>query len=295
MAKQVYKRVFGRLLLLVLVGLLPFVASVQATVRADVGTRVVHQLDSRLMGRKMPYEVIRPAGYESGKEKFPAVYLLHGLTGHSNDWLDKSKLMEYALAYRYVIVMPEGDNGWYSDSPVAKNGKYESYIVEELIPEVEKLYRVKRTRDSRAIAGLSMGGYGALKFGLKYPEKFVLAGSFSGALRAVEWDENTFPAFRVLGESVNSAFGAKGSPSRESNDIFKIASGVTPAQISSLPFLYIDCGTEDGLIVQNREFTDVLMKNKVAHEFRQLPGRHDWPYWDSQVQEFLLLSRRFLK
>ena len=104
------------------------------------------KLDSKLMNRQMPYRVILPVGYEVNKgEKFPVVYLLHGLTGHFNDWTDKTKIVEYAKNYNYIIVMPEGDNGWYSDSVTVENDKYESYIIQESIPEIEKKFRALQT------------------------------------------------------------------------------------------------------------------------------------------------------
>ena len=148
-------------------------------------TLETYKLNSKLMAREMPYRVIFPTIYNAEKDKrFPTIYLLHGLTGHFDNWADKSKLTDYLKNYNYIIVMPEGDNGWYTDSSSAANDKYESYIVQELIPEIDKKYRTISDREHRAVAGLSMGGYGSIKFGLKYPEKFALVGSFSGALQA---------------------------------------------------------------------------------------------------------------
>lgn len=269
-----------------------FVSSGQS---AETSSLTKHELDSRLMARKMPYEVLTPTSYGSGDRTYPVLYLLHGLTGKYSNWAQRSKLKSHARAYEFIIVMPEGNNGWYTDSPVVKNDRYEGYIVEELIPEIEKKFRVNKNREGRAIAGLSMGGYGALKFGLRFPDKFVVAGSFSGALRAVEWDENTFPVFKVLGTSVNSAFGKVGSPTREQHNIYSIVKGLDKKQITALPFLYLDCGTEDGLVMQNKDFVDILMSKKIPHEYRQLPGKHDWNYWDRQIQEFLDLAGKFLK
>ena len=249
------------------------------------------ELDSKLMGRKMPYRVILPVTY-SGQpdEKFPVIYLLHGLTGHFNNWTDLTKLYAYAQSYKAIIVTPEGDNGWYSDSFSNANDKYESYIVQELIPEIDKKFRTLSTRDKRAIAGLSMGGYGALKFGLKYPEKFILAGSFSGALGAASFSEKTSGA---IGKSIDLIYGPLDGETRKANDIFGIVKGLTPEKIKALPFLYVDCGTEDFLFQNNRDFIALLVDKKIPHEFRQLPGAHNWQYWDKQVQEILLLAERY--
>ena len=128
------------------------------------------KLESKLMMRQMPYRVILPKGYDPQKTtKYPVIYLLHGLTGHYNNWTENTKIMEYLKPYKFIVVNVEGNNGWYTNSGSVLNDKYENYIVEELIPEIDKSF-TKASRDYRIIAGLSMGGYGSLKFGIKYPE-----------------------------------------------------------------------------------------------------------------------------
>lgn len=253
------------------------------------------RLDSKLMSREMPYRVILPAGYSAQKLREPGysvIYLLHGLTGHFDNWIDRTKLAQYAAAYKFIIVTPEGDNGWYTDSVSVPTDKYESYIIKELIPEIDKNFRTVADRDHRAIAGLSMGGYGSLKFGMKYPEMFSLAGSFSGALGAASYSEKTVGA---IGKAIDLIYGPLDSDTRKTNDIFKIAKDITPDKIKSLPFLYVDCGTEDFLFQNNRDFVQLLIERKFPHEFRQLPGGHNWRYWDEQVREFLELSEKHLK
>lgn len=248
------------------------------------------RLDSKLMARQMPYRVILPLSYEKAKEKrYAVIYLLHGLTGHYNNWTDKTKLNEYAANYEFIIVTPEGDNGWYSDSLTNPNDKYESYIVQELIPEVDKKFRTVSERTHRFIAGLSMGGYGAIKFGLKYPEKFALVGSFSGALGAASLNEKNAGN---IGKNIDAILGDEKSENRRANDIFQIIREISDEKKKSLPFIYFDCGTEDFLFQNNIDFAALLVEKKVPHEYRQLPGRHDWVFWDSQVQEFLRLAYR---
>jgi len=253
------------------------------------------QLDSKLMTRKMPYRVILPANYASEKVSYPVVYLLHGLTGHFDNWADRTKLNEYAKNYNYIIVMPEGNNGWYSDSANVPADKYESYIIQELIPEIERKFRAKTERGNRAIAGLSMGGYGAVKFGFKYPQMFALVGSFSGALGAASLTEKEVGTKGTIAESINGVFGSSDNANRPANDVFKMAREASADKIKSLPFIYQDCGTEDFLYKNNRDFADLLQEKKIPHEFREAPGGHDWKFWNSQVKEFLELSERFLK
>ena len=249
------------------------------------------------MAREMPYRVILPVNYNNSNEKtfYRVVYLLHGLTGHFDNWADKTKLVEYAAKYNYIIVMPEGNNGLYTDTANAPNDRYETYISQELIPEIDKKFRTVADRKHRAVAGLSMGAYGAIKFGLKYPEMFALVGSFSGALGAASWTEKELGAKGFIAESIMSVYGAADSETRRQNDIFKFIREMPADKIKNLPFIYFDCGTEDFLIQNNRDFAALLLEKKVRHEFRQLPGAHDWKFWDAQVQEFLELSEKFIK
>src|SRR5205814_9500333 len=107
------------------------------------------QLDSKLMSRKMPYRIILPANYlnQNDTARYPVVFLLHGLTGHYDNWTEKTKVAEYAKKAGFIIVTPEGDNGWYTDSVSTANDKYESYIVKELVPEIDKNYRTLADRE----------------------------------------------------------------------------------------------------------------------------------------------------
>ena len=291
-----------RFLWLILVLSVPFSApaqtaakngAAQTTVSSKVAVQTL-KLNSKLMRREMPYRVVLPANYDTAQnERYAVVYLLHGLTGHFDNWTDKTELKNYAANYKYIVVTPEGNNGWYSDSAIAPNDKYESWIVRELVPEIDKNFRTIADRKHRAIAGLSMGGYGSLKFGLKYPEMFSLVGSFSGALQAASFSDKTLGSgWKTLTDSIMSVYGAEGSQTRKENDIYKLARELSADKMKMLPFLYFDCGTEDGLIASNREFAALLLEKKIPHEFRQLPGKHDWAFWNSQVQEILRLSDR---
>lgn len=262
------------------------------------------RLTSKLMGRDMPYRVVLPKGYNDGKgtsPRYPVVYLLHGLTGHYSNWTDRTKVAELALGHNFIIVTPEGDNGWYSDSVTTATNKYESYIVSELVPQIDARYRTLADREHRVIAGLSMGGYGSLKFGLKYPQLFSLVGSFSGALGATDFDRgiseseapNSF--FGIVRASLTAAFGPPGGEARKANDIFGIVRGMSTEQLKSLPYVYQSCGTEDPLIQNNRDFMALILEKKIPHEYRQHPGGHDWTFWDEQIREFLNVAEQRVK
>ena len=253
------------------------------------------RLESKLMGRSMPYRVILPNGYAEVKgssQRYAVIYLLHGLTGHYTNWTDKTKLAEYTADHTFIIVTPEGDNGWYTDSGSTPNDKYESYVMQELIPEIDAKFRTLADREHRVIAGLSMGGYGSIKFGLKYADKFSLVGSFSGALGAASFNGKNAGA---IGKGIDAIYGTDDSEIRKANDIFGLLKTMTPEQIKTLPFIYQSCGTGDFLADNNRSFHTLMVEKKVLYEFRERPGIHDWIFWDDQVREFLDVAERRLK
>lgn len=241
------------------------------------------RFQSKVVNTTLPYNVILPTDYDTSKTtRYPVLYLLHGLMGHYNDWMARTNIADYAAGYRIIIVMPEGNDSWYINA-------YETYILQELIPDVQQRYRTIEARYARAIAGLSMGGYGAIKFGLKSPATFVFAASMSGAFSAPRLPDKEIPdSWR---ESLKS-FGARDSQTRTGNDLFEILQKIPPARVTSLPYFYFDCGTEDSPLIfpSNRELAALMFEKKIAHEFRELPGDHSWAYWDQQVQEVLKIA-----
>jgi putative tributyrin esterase len=248
------------------------------------------QFKSELVGQVLPYDALLPAGYAESNKRYPVLYLLHGLFGRYDDWVTRTNLAEYAADYHLIIITPEGHDSWYTDGSSAPSAKYESYLVRELVSDVDTRFRTIKDRRARGIAGLSMGGYGALKYGLKYPDFFVFAASLSGALDpAVRSEDHPGFIWDILRPSINIVFGAVGSQTRKTNDLHQIARSLNASQVSSLPYLYLDCGLEDGFLTTNREFADILLTKKIPHQYRQLPGGHNWAYWDQQVREVLRL------
>jgi putative tributyrin esterase len=252
------------------------------------------QFRSKLINTTLPYSVALPEDYDiATTTRYPVLYLLHGLTGHYNDWFSRTNVADYAAQYRIIVVTPEGNDSWYIDSVTVPSEKYESYILNELIPDVQQRFRTIEAKYGRAIAGLSMGGYGAVKFGLKSPFTFAFVGSMSGAFgitrvndQGIEWE--------ALKKSLK-LFGSVGSDTRKQNDVFELIKQIPANRIPSLPFIYFDCGTEDsGVFPDNRELAALLLEKKIPHEYRELPGDHSWGYWDRQVQEVLKIAIRNL-
>lgn len=254
------------------------------------------QLQSKLVNATLPYNVVLPADYRASRTtRYPVLYLLHGLGGHYSDWLTRTNVADYAAQYRMIVVMPEGNDSWYVDGATGSNDRYESYILKELMPDVDKRYRTIQARYGRAIAGLSMGGYGAVKYGLKYPSTFAFAGSVSGAFGVTRYTEKEMGG--ASWEPFLKIFGPAGSETRKANDVFEITKALTSGRIASLPYFYFDCGTEDAAqhFNPNRELSQLFLERKIPHEYRELPGNHSWQYWDQQVKEVLRIASEKLR
>ncbi len=251
--------------------------------------------ESKLVGAKLPYIVVLPPGYANAAQRntrYPVIYLLHGLGGNPRNWLNFN-LTELAARNSFIFVAPDGRNGFYTDSATTPDDKFESYIMRELIPDVDRRFRTIARREARGVAGLSMGGYGALKFGVKYPTEFAFAGSMSGALAAASYTraEDLAPSFRSL---LVRIFGAADNKTKIENDLFRLVREAPAARREQLPFLYFDCGTEDFLIESNRLFMTALTAQKIPHEYRQLPGAHTRRYWTQQLPEMIDAATRVM-
>jgi putative tributyrin esterase len=237
---------------------------------------------SESLAREMRYRVILPAGYETSSERYPTLFLLHGLYGDFENWSTRTNLIRYAERFRLIISMPDAGDSWYANSATVPADKFENYIIKDFIGEIDSRFRTIRERRARAIAGLSMGGYGAVKFALQYPQLFTMAGGISAALNAPGDLDDQAADFRL---NLQKAFGPHGNPTREQNDVFARLALAEPAE---LPYIYLDCGTSDALFLfSNREFVARLQERKVPYEFHEMPGAHTWGFWDAAILRFL--------
>lgn len=242
---------------------------------------------SQSLGRQMKYRIVLPAGYDASARRYPVLYLLHGLTGGYLDWETKTRLVHHLRDYDLIVVMPDAGNSWYTNSAGDAADRYEDYVAKDLVQEVDNRFRSVNSRHARAIAGLSMGGYGALKLGLKYPATYAFAAGFSSAVnmpRRLDSNGNGNGKPSPLQESMLKIYGPPGGPGRAANDVMALAAKADPDR---MPYFYLDCGTEDGLLQGNRDFVAVLQRQKIAYEYRELPGAHNFTYWDQQLPEML--------
>ncbi|HXZ79155.1 MAG TPA: alpha/beta hydrolase-fold protein [Terriglobales bacterium] len=207
----------------------------------------------------------------------PVVYLLHGGGGGFRDWTNYSDAARFA-ELGLILVMPEGDSSYYTNSAEHPQDRYEDYIVRDLIADFESKLPAAIRRESRAIAGVSMGGFGAIKLALHHPDLFSFAGGLSSAL---DVPSRPFSIKRPLQWSQHrSIFGAWGSQRRRDNDPFVLARSADP---DGTPYLFLSCGEQEGLLATNRQFAALLAKRHFAFEFHAGPGGHDWNQWNQRL------------
>jgi putative tributyrin esterase len=241
-------------------------------------------VNSAALGRAMKYRVLLPDGYQASLRRYPVLYLLHGLGGNYQDWTGRSNLAEYTRTLPLIVVMPDGENGWYTNAADG-SAKFEDYLFTELPADVVQKFRTINSRYGRAIAGLSMGGYGALKTALKRPGAFAVVGAFSGAFEVTRQGRLERLIGAAESERIARIFGPPDSQTRKDNDVFTLAAAMKPP---AAPYIYIDCGIADNeLIAANREVVAALHKAGVAYEYHEVAGGHTWDYWDRQIRAFL--------
>ena len=238
---------------------------------------VLHDItfSSQALHRDMQYRVLMPE--RAVAQTVPVVYLLHGGGGSFRDWSNYSDAAQFA-SRGLVLVMPQGDNSYYTNAVLRPQDRYEDYIINDLPADVARRFPVRNDRQGQAIAGVSMGGFGAIKLALRHPDRFAFAGALSPALdvprRRFTW--------RRLSQSrhFREIFGPDDSDTRHGNDPFLMLPKTDPAKA---PFFYISCGRQEGLLAPNREFAALLDRYHLAHEFHAVPGGHDWNDWNAQL------------
>jgi putative tributyrin esterase len=231
---------------------------------------------SSSLGRQMTYRVIFPI-IVPDKQKIPVVYLLHGGGGDFREWSNDSDVAQLAEK-GLILVMPEGESSYYTNSVDRPKDRFEDYIVKDLISDVEARFPVDSTR--RAIVGVSMGGFGAIKLALKYPGLYAFVGALSPA---IDVPSRPFSLKRISQYRYHaSIFGAWGSATRRENDPFVLARRVDPSRV---PFMFTTCGEQEGLLPSNRQFAALLAERHFRFDFSPGPGGHNWNQWNRRLPD----------
>ena len=282
-------------------------AAVSAWAQADIQTVAFF---SESVERPTKYNIVLPRGYESSDRRYPVLYLLHGLSQNYQAW-SRQGVGFYAPLFDMIIVMPDAGNSWYvnwAQSDGGQKNDWEDHIVRDLIGHVDANYRTIARREGRAINGLSMGGYGGLALGLRHPDLFVSIGSHSGALEYASGHMERIrsgapprgrrrpPEQEARRRRPNPEIGIDGfssqverTPRGEPFVTLEDARRYDPFTLipevprDRLPHIYVDCGTEDGLIDAAKAFIQILLDHDIPFDFMQMPGGHNPGYWTQAI------------
>ena len=235
---------------------------------------------SESLGEARSFNILLPSDYENSSRRYPTLYLLHGYGDDHTAWSYMTNLSAYATMHEIIIVMPDGSKSWYVNSVGDPKARFEDFIVKDLVGYVDGHYRSIPLPRARAVAGLSMGGYGAAFLGLKDYKNFTAIGAFSGALSITK--DTSGGAFE---EAIRKTMGKLGSPEAADRDPFALVLKVPPAD---MPLIYIAVGGQDFLLKSNRDFVALLAEKQIPYEYREVSPRvHAWDFWDDQIRIFL--------
>ena len=206
--------------------------------------------------------------------------LLHGLTGTDTDWLFGGVAQEMAIQYNLAVFMPTAGNFFYLDRGYP-GGNYGSFVGEEFPAYIRSTFGYAQRREDTIIAGLSMGGYGAIHTALAYPETFSGCVALSSALRVHAIAQGKLDGVMPM-EMIRDVFGDPETlETSDRNPEVQIRS--LKAAGTALPKLYLACGTEDGLVAPNRDFHQFLTAEGVDHRYEEGPGVHNWTFWNEYL------------
>ena len=223
---------------------------------------------SAALATNVPIAVLAPPDHAISNRRYAVITLLHGLSDSFMCWLDYTNIRYYVANLRLIVVMPQCGRSFYINTVGGQ--RVEDFLVDDLPAFIDTQYSTIATRESRAIGGLSMGGYGALMLALRHRDMWKMAFSHSGAVGAPRWVEDP-PNIGV--------FGPLGNATRHDHDLLNLIQH----NPESAPLLHLDCGIEDFLVDENRMLHRALLEQKIPHIYREHPGGHSWRYCNENL------------
>ncbi|MDR1223310.1 MAG: esterase family protein [Tannerella sp.] len=258
-------------------------------------------LKSEILKAERNYSIYLPPGYNESDRSYPVLYLLHGSGDDHTGWVQFGQVQHIAdqaiasgSAGPMIIVMPDantGKRGYFND--IKGDFNYEDFFFNELIPHIEKTYRVRSERRYRAVSGLSMGGGGTVFYSLHRPDLFAAAAPLSAA--AGSWDLEQYKERMKNEEGVSESAMEQHYKRHSIEEMIKNASEEELKQIRSIRW-YISCGDDDFLYEGNARMHITFRKNGIPHEYRVKDGAHTWTYWRMELPLVLeFVSKSFMQ
>lgn len=235
---------------------------------------------SNAMKRSVKCVVIKP----EAKSNVPVVYLLHGYSGNYASWIKGAPLLKkYADEYQLMIVCPDGGfSSWYFNSPIDSTMRFETHVSKEVVEYIDAHYPTIKDKKARAITGLSMGGHGGLFLGFRHADIFGACGSMSGGVDMRPFPKN-WEISKRIGDSAHYADNWKN---------YSVTTVIEQRPTDSLAIIF-DCGTSDFFYDVNKALHQKMLQLKIAHDYIERPGKHDWDYWRNAIAFQLLFFRKY--
>lgn len=236
--------------------------------------------------RTVPIQVILPVDKPS-TPPYKTLYLLHGVYGNYTDWVAGTNIQRLAEERDLAVVMPSGDNAFYLDQPMTNNN-YGTFIGNELIEMTRKIFPLSRKREDTFIAGLSMGGYGALRNSLKYHQTFSHIAALSSAVYIYESPMSTGDnvEFFETKEYMEQIFGDLKKVNKSDKNPVWIA-GQLAEQHLAVPDIYLACGKDDALLPNNQRLYKELTDLNIPVSYTEDEGAHEWDFWNRYIKKVL--------
>ena len=247
-------------------------------------------MTSTILKSEREFAIYLPPDYETSQRSYPVLYLLHGAGDDQTGWIQFGEVLQIAdktikegKATPMIIIMPDaktGRRGYFND--IKGEWRYEDFFFEELIPYVEKTYRIKNEKRYRAVAGLSMGGGGSFMYALHHPEMFSSAcplSAYIGPLSVEEFKNRLLRNNESYADSVIQVY-------YEQHSALFLINNITNEQVNAVRW-FIDCGDDDFLYEGNSLVHIAMRKKEIPHEFRIRDGGHSWTYWRESLPAVL--------
>jgi len=259
------------------------------------------KMKSEILSKDKKFSIYLPPGYKKSNQTYPVVYLLHGggngpVIDKHKDWIQKGDMQKIVdLGIRkgtispMIIVMPDAEMTYYMNN-VNGDYQFEDYFIDELIPYIEENFRCRKEKKFRSIAGLSMGGFGALLYSLHHPSVFSSCASISAGIRTDE-EINNLPYDQFMRRYKTALGNFKDGEKRitdfwNSNSILYLVNNLKDDQKGEVRF-YIDIGDDDHLYKGNSTLHTIMRDRKIVHEYRVRDGGHTWKYFSSGLEDAL--------
>lgn len=254
------------------------------------------KFESKILGKSVNYSIYLPYDYNTSNRSYPVVYLLHGYTDNETAWLQfgevnqaADKAISSGKMPPMIIVMPDAGVTWYINDHDGKV-RYEDMFFEEFMPFIEKELRIRAQKEFRGVAGLSMGGYGALIYAMKHADKFAAAAPLSAAIYyeedVVKYPQDRWDRIEAVMYGKGLAGAARLTEHWKANNPFYLADKLGADALKKVRY-YFDNGDDDFLYKGNAYFHVKLREMQVPHEFRMRDGAHNWTYWRTGIGDAL--------